>query len=521
MNKILNAMLDHSAAKMLRRNLESDSRIMALFAILCVLCICWMSSSVSPDLYSSIFRVVWVILSSSALVILYRSGVYAEEMSSSRSLLTILAVLSHLAIIKALFALQAVLPNQEHEGFILLFFPWIFAPCIISVLVGRRMGMFTSICVALLGGVLLPDGSSLGIIAAYIGISLLAGSTAAAICGRVHKREHILYAGFIVGLVVVACVLSIGSLRNSNSLLQGDIQFKWLVLEACIIIAASFAYAVFISGAMPLLERIFNLCTPITWLELGDMNHKLLKELQFRAPGTFHHSLLVSRLSEAAAESIGANPTHAAVCALFHDIGKLKNPEYFAENISEDMPNPHDALTPDMSARIITRHSCDGVALAEEHHLNSRIIDAIREHHGISTAYFFYRKAMDNYEAEFKSFEEGHNDNRPDPIDKADFSYKGPIPQSKESGIISMADAVESATRSLKNPSIDDINNMIDSIFKGRILDGHLVESGLTLGDLAKMRTSFFSSIKSMHHNRIAYPKAKEEDDMQPPLRLD
>lgn len=153
----------------------------------------------------------------------------------------------------------------------------------------------------------------------------------------------------------------------------------------------------------------------------------------------------------------------------------------------------------------------DGVELARAHGLNRRIIDVIREHHGTSTAYFFYRKAMDQYKEEKEKFDEGQIDTCPDEVDVSQFTYKGPIPRTRESGIVSLADAVESATRSLVNPTEDEIRDMIAGIFKSRILEGQLTDSDLTLGDLEKLKESFFTTIRTMHHSRIAYPKQEQD----------
>ncbi len=485
---------------------------MTVFAILCAVAICALATSYTDNHYSQLFRIIWIGICTFSLILLYRSGVYAAEMSTSRSLLTILAILAQLVGIQSLQALPGpgliILPDQE--GLLFLLFPWMLAPGITSVLIGRRMGMFTALAVSLLGMALFPDNTQPITLASFMAISLLAGALSAHLCGRVHKREHILYAGFMVGIAVFIASLLMGLLYNGIDELQTGINVRWLGTELLLAVGMSFFYAVLISGFMPILERIFNLCTPITWLELGDMNHSLLKSLQLNAPGTFHHSLLVSRLSEAAAECIGANATHASVCALFHDIGKLKNPHFFAENISNDMVNPHDSLTPEISARIITGHVTHGVEMAIENRLNSRIIDCIREHHGVTTAYFFYSKALQRYTADMKRFELGQIDTEPAAVNKLDFAYAGPIPKSRESGIISMADAVESATRSLKSPSEDDIIAMIDNIFKGRMIDGHLNDSDLTLGELYQIKESFQKTIKSVFHNRIAYPKPLE-----------
>ena len=277
-------------------------------------------------------------------------------------------------------------------------------------------------------------------------------------------------------------------------------------LEAAAALGMSFLVSVFIGGVMPMLEKIFNISTHITWLEWADMNHPVLKKLQMTAPGTFHHSLYVQRLAEAAAEAIGADVTRAGVCGLYHDIGKLRNPQYFTENIGNQALSPHNELTAEASARIIIQHVQDGVDIARENKLNSRIISAIREHHGKLFTYFFYRKAMDRYKEEKSKFDRGLIDTCPEEVNKEIFTYKGPIPQTRESGIVSMADAVESATRSLVHPSEEDIRNMIENIFRERILDGHLQDCQITLGDIARMKESFLVTLRTMNHNRIAYP---------------
>ncbi len=514
--KFISQFVERSGLAALAKKLEGDSRLMSMIALLSIIALCFMAGHFTQDSHEAVFRVIWICLISLALIILYCSGVYAAGLSSSRSLLTILVLLTQLLSIPLILTVENYIPSNFPPNFALLFIPWMFAPGITSILIGRRMGMFTTLCVSLLGAALCPSQDGHNTQAIYLVTSMLTGVTAALLCGRVHKREHVLYAGFIVGLIAFTSTFILG--RLYFEVLHSDgvgIEYRWLATELLVGVGMSFMYAVYIGGVMPILERIFNISTLITWLELGDMNHKLLKDLQLRAPGTFHHSIVVSRLAESAAEAIGANATHSAVCALFHDIGKLKNPQYFAENINDSMTSPHDELTPDMSAKIINSHVPDGVEMALANGLNSRIVDAIREHHGVSSAYFFYRKALDHYEAEMARFEAGKIDTAPKEVSIKDFSYKGPIPQSKESGIVSMADAVESATRSLKNPTEADIMDMIESIFKGRILDGHLNDSLLTLGDLDLMKESFFVSIKSMHHNRIAYPKPKDEEEAE------
>src|SRR5438552_2805981 len=200
--------------------------------------------------------------------------------------------------------------------------------------------------------------------------------------------------------------------------------------------------ATLVGGALPILENLFQITTDISWLEASDLNHPLLRRMTIEAPGTYHHSLVVANLSEAAAEAIGANPTRCRVCSYFHDIGKLVKPEYFTENMHADR-NPHDELAPTMSALIIIAHVKEGVDLALKHKLNQQIIDVIQEHHGTSMVGFFYRRALQQQEdaragGKIMNIRE---EDIPD-VREESFRYNGQKPQARESGIISLADAV-------------------------------------------------------------------------------
>ncbi len=235
--------------------------------------------------------------------------------------------------------------------------------------------------------------------------------------------------------------------------------------------------------------------------------------MTLEAPGTYHHSLVVANLSEAAAEAIGARATKCRVCAYFHDIGKLEKPEYFIENIAEGH-NPHDDLTPTMSALVIIAHVKNGVDMALKNKLNSEIIDIIEQHHGTSLVYYFYRRALDQQEEMREQAEEGNANEEDIPeVEKKGFRYPGPKPQFKESGIISLADAVESASRSLQKPTPQKIEQTIDEIINTRIRDGQLDECDLTMHELNVIRKSFNQTLRSMMHNRISYPK--DDSDLE------
>ena len=275
--------------------------------------------------------------------------------------------------------------------------------------------------------------------------------------------------------------------------------------------------ALLISGLLPIFEGFFHLTTDISWLELSDLNHKLLRQMQLEAPGTFHHSLVVAALAEAAAEKIGANAPMCRVCSYFHDVGKLKKPGYFIENQNEGGENPHDALTPTMSALIIIAHVKDGVDLAVKHKLNPRIIDVIQEHHADSLVYFFYRRAQDQKKLELEKVDRRLENPEDLPmIDEKNFRYPGPRPRTRESGIIALADSVESASRSLKKPTPASIRTLVDDLVRARIQDGQLDDCPLTLRELAIVKDSFATTLRSMLHSRIDYPK----DDERPTSML-
>lgn len=517
MTKLLQKISTHSedAAAPVR----ASSQVMFGIAVIGLVALCFIACSVADSAWNAAFRVIWLVLTSLGLLLLACMSRLPLQLTVRRMLLLVSMIVAQLLIMIAVCSLRGMIPGFNLQGQVLLWLPYALGPTVLAVMIGRRLGAFTALCCTIFGVTMFPEGTDAAIILNYSAVCFVTGTVCALVSGRVHKREQILRAGFVASAIAFTSVyllLGLDAAGTADSVaLRGFIKgftVSGFALELAITVGVNFVLAALVGGMMPALERLFNISTPITWLEWADMNHPLLKKLQIVAPGTFHHSLLVQRLAEAGAEAIGADVTRAGVCGLYHDIGKISNPQYFAENMADPNNSPHAELTPEASARIITGHVTEGVAMAEEHGLNNRIINVIREHHGVSTAYFFYRKALDHYEEEKAKFEEGLIDTCPEEVDKSIFTYKGPIPQTRESGIVSMADAVESATRSLQHPTEEDIRNMINGIFKGRILDGHLQDCGLTLGEIEKLKESFFATIRTMHHSRIAYPKPKADD---------
>jgi putative nucleotidyltransferase with HDIG domain len=260
---------------------------------------------------------------------------------------------------------------------------------------------------------------------------------------------------------------------------------------------------------------LFQLTTDISWLELSDLNHKLLRRMQLEAPGTFHHSLVVAALAEAAAEKIGANAPMCRVCSYFHDVGKLKKPGYFIENQHEGAENPHDGLTPTMSSLIITAHVKDGIDLAVKHKLNPRIIEVIQEHHGDSLVAYFYRRAQEQKKLELEKVDRKLENPEDLPVvDEKNFRYPGPRPRTRESGIIALADTIESASRTLGKPTPAKIRALVDDLVRAKIQDGQLDKCPLTLQDLALVKDSFANTLRSMLHSRIDYPKDEDRSTL-------
>lgn len=305
--------------------------------------------------------------------------------------------------------------------------------------------------------------------------------------GRAHRRVDVIRAGVTVGLVnvgMVGCCLLLG----------------FSVEHAVVLFAAAFAGGLLASliviAISPLVEFAFGYTTPVSLLELANYEHPLLREIMTKTPGTFQHSVTIGSLAEAAAERIGANALLCRVGALFHDAGKSANPDFFVEN--QAALNPHDAVNdPYHSADIIKRHVSDGVVLARRHRLGERIIDFIREHHGTGKIAFFLARAIER---------EGGDVSR---VDVSRFTYDGPRPRSKETGIMMFADAVEATSRSLKDRSPEALREMIDKTTNRILQSGQLDDCPLTQSDLARITDAFAHVLAGIHINRIDYRSAK------------
>lgn len=438
------------------------------------------------------------LLMSAGLIALFDMQ-HQHRVRNARVILVFGSILIHLAVIYFVSIFSRGLEGDV--SYVLLLLPYALAPLVNSVLLGRMSGMFTTYVVTMLGAMLAP----VDFVMQYMVISLMTGIAVVILTKRVRRRGALLRAGLYSGIVVLFLSVIFGFIVMPND----AVLFQEFIKKMLGALGVSLLIAMVVSGVLPAIESLFGITTDISWLEMSDLNHKLLRKMQLEAPGTFHHSLVVASLAEAAAEEVGANATLCRVCAYFHDIGKMKKPTYFIENQGDS--NPHDNLTPSMSALVIIAHVKDGVDLAIKHKLNSAIIDVIREHHGDSLVYYFYHKAREaRKEAEEKAGKGIVNIEDLPEVNEENFRYAGPRPRTPESGIISLADCVESASRTLTKPTPAKISSLVDDIVAKRVAEGQLDDCGMSLKDLKRVRGSFAKTLRSMLHSRIDYPKDED-----------
>ena len=358
----------------------------------------------------------------------------------------------------------------------------------VTIVYHERLGLG----VALLGGFLIALAMNNDFLTAGV---LVTGAAVAPFTVReINTRRTVLGAGVLSAAVHVVMLLGVGFLLHTRFSQIG----KDIVGGA----ANGLVTGLLVTGLLPLIEWAFGVTTNISLLELSDLNHPLLKTLALRAPGTYHHSLIVGNLAESAANAIGANPLLARVGAYFHDIGKINKPDYFAENQGAD-PSKHDALSPTMSTLIIVAHAKDGLELADEYALPKPVKGIIAEHHGTTLVEYFFAQAKDR------------KNNGDGPKEEA-FRYPGPKPLAKESAIVLMADAVESSSRTLTDPVPSRVENLVYSIIQTKMRDGQLDRSNLTLNEIHRIENSFAKTLTSIHHGRVKYPGQQENGDIKP-----
>ena len=372
--------------------------------------------------------------------------------------------------------------------------PLALAPMLAAILVGGPtpfvVGLLSTLSVAIL------YGQSFSMLLLGLVVTL-----ASALAGRsARRRASVFRAGLLVGLSAGLVLLALGALR----------QMAWASLWPHVVIAVvnGLLCALVALALLPLFEWIFGFTADITPLEYSDMSHPLLQRMAIEAPGTYHHSLMVANLAHSAAAGLGLHALLLRVCAYFHDIGKLVKPDFFIENIAFS-ENPHDDLSPSMSALVIVSHVKEGVALAQKHKLPRPIIEAIMQHHGTSLIAYFYHRAQQQAENDY--YRNGSGE-----VDPQDYRYPGPKPQKAEMGILLLADSVEAASRSMQKPTPSRIESLVNEIVDSRIRDGQLDACDLTLAQIDAVKRSFVFSLSNMLHGRIAYPKDEDRTTNAP-----
>ena len=395
---------------------------------------------------------------------------YERDLLAGNKELLLLAVICVLI----LFAAKIIVVSPWPSNLI----PIAVASMLIAILINPRVAIITTCFLSVLIGMI--AGNKLDI----AGVSLVGGMVSIFAMKGVRKRSEVIAGGMAIGLSNMSYLIGMGLIRS--------LDFNIYITESIFGLANGIMSAVIVTGILPIFENTFKITTDISLLELSDLNHPILKEMVMKAPGTYHHSLVVGNLAEAACEEIGANSLLARVSSYFHDIGKIEKASYFSENQSLGDAT-HDKLSPTMSSLIITNHVKNGVELAKKYKINKKIVDIIREHHGTGLVFYFFKRALEKVTDES--------------IGEQSFRYPGPKPQTKEAASVLLADSVEAASRALDDPTPSRIKGLVRKIINNKFIDGQLDECDLTLKDLEKIATVFTHILTGTFHTRVGYPE--------------
>jgi len=418
----------------------------------------------------------WIILGYSILAIItfltlmlfiynYRSELYLNNKKVTFIFLNVVAVISLTTLV--------VNFNTDYTYAI----PICILPLILKTFFDPRLGLFAHVIAILALGFIVPNSFE------FVFLQIIAGIVIIQSVTQLQNRANLfITVGQIVLIYIIGYIAFTLIKEGSISEVNPNVIGLFLINGLLTLFAQPLIY---------LYEKIFNLVSDVSLLELSDTNSPLLKELSNKAPGTFHHSLEVANLSETAASAIGANTLLARVGALYHDIGKINNPAFFSENQTSRY-SPHKKLSPIESAKIIIDHVSDGVLMAKKNKLPNRVIDFIQTHHGTSRVYYFYKKAIDNKNLKFE---------------ENDFKYSGPKPFSKETAILMMADSVEAASKSLRDPDINQISDFVNSIIDKQVEEKQFSECQITFADIETVKKVLIKKLINIYNLRIEYPK--------------
>ena len=356
------------------------------------------------------------------------------------------------------------------------FMPTLLSMLLVTLLIDGRLAVFVFLDVSLMTAMLAQSAS----VTYVVLLMTLSAPIVLLLFEKRMLRTTTLLAGLVTGVIGFALTLAVGFVNSVD--VSDALNHALFAGGSCIISAAMCI------GIQPLLEWLFNLATNSRLIELSNPNQPLLRQLLLEASGTYHHSIIVANLAEAACNAIGANGLLARVGSYYHDVGKLKRPMYFKENQMGD--NPHDRTDPRVSAAILTAHPRDGAAMAQKARLPQPVIDIIRQHHGDSPVMYFYDKAQKQFDA----------------TDISSFRYEGPRPQTREAATVMLADTIEAATRAMPNPDPDKINALIRKLVRGKLNDGQLDQCPLTFSDIDRICSAFSTVLSGVFHERIEYP---------------
>jgi len=418
-----------------------------------------------PD-YSFAGGIFLIVLLLSFLLALYLHNFCSKIVPGTKEIV-LLCVIILLTLVSA-WLLNPVNP---------LLIPVFFAPMLISILLDLRLGVITNILLSL--AILLITNGNI----AFFFTAVIGGTAAAFLVHGANQRSRLSAAGLVIAFINALIVTCIG-LINKNSVAM-------MVNHAALVAVNGVLSTVFTIGMLPFFESTFKIITPLKLLELANPNQPLIKKLLMEAPGTYHHSLMVGNLAEAAAEAINGNALLARVGAYYHDVGKLKRPSFFKENQLSD--NPHDRMTPNLSTLVITSHTSDGAEIAEKYKVPPAVRDIIRQHHGTTLAAYFYFKAKKT--------------DKNDLVKQEDYRYPGPKPTTKEAAVVMLADSVEAAVRSMVEKTEGKMEGLIRKIIKDKLDDGQLDLCELTLRDLDMIARAFMRVLGGYFHERQEYPE--------------
>ena len=417
----------------------------------------------------------WIIFGYSILVLLtflslmlfinnYRPEIFDNNLEMTFIFLNVVIII----------ALTTIIVNFDVK--LLYAVPICILPLILKTFFDPRLGLFTHVITILNLGFIVPNSFE------FVFLQIMAGIVTILSITQLQNRANLFITVGRIVMIYLFCYISFtiiheGGISNVNFVVIGLFLLNGLL-------------TLFAQPLIYLYERIFKLVSDVSLLELSDTNSKLLKDLSNKAPGSFHHSLQVANLAETAAAKIGANTLLARVGALYHDIGKINTPAYFSENQTAGV-SPHEGLSPEQSAKIIINHVKEGIEIAKKHKLPERIIDFIRTHHGNSWVYYFYKKAQETDQI----------------INYKDFQYPGPKPFSRETALLMMSDSVEAASKSLREPTVDKIEQFVDSIIDKQIDEKQFNDCNITLLEIETVKKVFSKKLINIYHLRVEYPE--------------